>query len=198
MSQLKTKVVDGLPLNYDSTDSKDFVEALNRIADAMGGVSNMGVFADITSVTQSNEMIADVEDKYVVVGTKRYEKPHRNLVVTTNVSEPYQFELDTLVGKNGSNIPSDLESFLTQSEKPKLSQSVVSGSTQKPSIASQQNEDDDWKDDEEEDDDSLEEEEEEDDEEKDESISEAFREVGKEFSSAFKETAGAFKDVFKF
>ena len=78
----------------------------------------MGAFADITSVTQSNEMIANVEDKYVVVSMKRYEKPHRDLVVTTNVAEPYQFELDTLVGKNGSNIPPDLESLLSQSEKP--------------------------------------------------------------------------------
>lgn len=201
MSKLKTKVVDGLPLNYESTDPKDFVEVLNKIADAMGGVSNMGVFADITSVTQSNEMIADVEDKYVVVSTKRYEKPHRDLMVTTNVFEPYQFELDTLVGKNGSNIPSNLASFLKQSEKSNPSTSIGSDSKSKSFIASSQNEDvmdDDWEDDEEEDDDPLEDETEEQEEEKDESISDAFREVGKDFSSAFKETTGAFKDAFKF
>ena len=120
MSNLKTKVVEGLPLNYNSTDPKDFVEVLNKIADAMGGVTNMGVFADITSVTQSNEMIANVADKYVAVSVKRYEKPHRDLVVTTNVEDPYQFDLDTLVGKNGSNISSELERFLSKVDKPAL------------------------------------------------------------------------------
>lgn len=112
MSKYKTKVVSGLPLNFESTEPKDFVEVLNKIAEAMGGVSNMGVFANITSVTQSNEMIANVADKYVTVSTKRYEKPHCDLVVTTNVADPYQFDLDTLVGKKGSNIPSILESCL--------------------------------------------------------------------------------------
>lgn len=127
MSKLKTKVVEGLPLNYNSTDPKDFVEVLNKIADAMGGVSNMGVFADITSVTQSNEMIANVADKYVAVSVKCCEKPHRDLIVTTNVADPYQLDLDTLVGKNGSNISSDLEQFLPKIEKPKASLKTSSG-----------------------------------------------------------------------
>ena len=190
MSKLKTKVVEGLPLNYNSTDPKDFVEVLNKIADAMGGVSNMGVFADITSVTQSNEMIANVADKYVTVSTKRYEKPHRDLVVTINVADPYQFDLDTLVGKKGSNIPSVLESFLSKVDKPVIAETKAVESP----ASSTKSEDRSWADK----DDELLEEEEEDAEEDDTSVSEAFREVGKEFSSAFKETGRAFKDAFKF
>ena len=191
MSNLKTKVVEGIHLNYDSTDPKDFVEVLNKIADAMGGVSNMGVFADITSVTQSNEMIANVADKYVTVSTKRYEKPHRDLVVTTNVADPYQFDLDTLVGKKGSNIPSILESFLSKVDKPVIAETKAVESP----ASSTKSEDRSWAD---KDDELLDEEEEEDAEEDDTSVSEAFREVGKEFSSAFKETGRAFKDAFKF
>lgn len=197
MSNLKTKVIEGLPLNYDSTDPKDFVEVLNKIADAMGGVSNMGVFADITSVTQSNEMIAQVADKYVTVSTKRYEKPHRDLVVTTNVADPYQFDLDTLVGKKGSNIPSVLESFLSKVDKPV----IVEKKAVESSASSIKSEDSSWtdKDDElPEEDEEEEDEDDKDDEENDTSVSEAFREVGKEFSSAFKETGRAFKDAFKF
>lgn len=178
-------MVEGLPLNYNSTDPKDFVEVLNKIADAMGGVSNMGVFADITSVTQSNEMIANVADKYVIVSTKRYEKPHRDLVVTTNVADPYQFDLDTLVGKKGSNIPSILESFLSKVDKPVIAETKAVESP----ASSTKSEDRSWAD---KDDELLEEEED------DTSVSEAFREVGKEFSSAFKETGRAFKDAFKF
>lgn len=199
MSNLKTKVVEGIHLNYDSTDPKDFVEVLNKIADAMGGVSNMGVFADITSVKQSNEMVAKVADKYITVSTKRYEKPHRNLVVTTNVSEPYQFELDTLAGKNGSNIPSDLEQFLS-----KVNQQVATEKKTTGALSSLEQSDgyprrD--KDDEISEEDNVEEEDEEDednDNEEDVSISGAFKETGKEFASAFKETGRAFKDAFKF
>ena len=199
MSKLKTKVVDGLPLNYESTEPKDFVEVLNKIADAMGGVSNMGVFADITSVTQSNEMIAQVADKYVAVSTKRYEKPHRDLIVTTNVADPYQFDLDTLVGKKGSNIPSVLEPFLSKVDKPV----IVENKAVESSASSTKSEGRSWadKDDElpeEEDEDDEDEEDEKNDEGDDTSVSEAFREVGKEFSSAFKETGRAFKDAFKF
>ena len=157
-------------MNYNSTDPKDFVEVLNKIADAMGGVSNMGVFADITSVTQSNEMIA-------------------------NVADPYQFDLDTLVGKKGSNIPSILESFLSKVDKLVIAETKAVESP----ASSTKSEDRSWADK----DDELPEEDEEDDDEKDDeeddtSVSEAFREVGKEFSSAFKETGRAFKDAFKF
>lgn len=206
MSNLKTKVVEGLPLNYDSTDPKDFIEVLNKIADAMGGVSNMGVFADITSVTQTNEMVARVADKYITVSTKRYEKPHRDLVVTTNVSEPYQFELDTLAGKNGSNIPSVLESFLSKVDKPVIADNKAaesSASSTKPENRFWGDKDDELPEEEEEEEDEEEAEEEEDEEdedndnEEDVSIFDAFKETGKEFASAFKETGRGFKDAFK-
>lgn len=200
MSNLKTKVVEGLPLNYDSTDPKDFIEVLNKIADAMGGVSNMGVFADITSVTQTNEMVARVADKYITVSTKRYEKPHRDLVVTTNVSEPYQFELDTLAGKNGSNIPSDLEQFLSKVDKPVIADNKAaesSASSTKPENRFWGDKDDELPEEDEEEEDE-EDEDEDNDNEEDVSISDAFKETGKEFASAFKETGRAFKDAFKF
>ena len=189
-------------MNYDSTDPKDFVEVLNKIADAMGGVSNMGVFADITSVKQSNEMVAKVADKCITVSTKRYEKPHRNLVVTTNVSEPYQFELDTLAGKNGSNIPSDLEQFLSKVNQQVATEKKTAGALSSPEHCDGNS----WrdKDDEIPEEDNIEEEDEENEEdedndnEEDVSISDAFKETGKEFASAFKETGRAFKDAFKF
>lgn len=187
-------------MNYDSTDPKDFVEVLNKIADAMGGVSNMGVFADITSVTQTNEMVARVADKYITVSTKRYEKPHRDLVVTTNVSEPYQFELDTLAGKNGSNIPSDLEQFLSKVDKPVIADNKAaesSASSTKPENRFWGDKDDELPEEDEEEEDE-EDEDEDNDNEEDVSISDAFKETGKEFASAFKETGRAFKDAFKF
>ena len=90
MGNLKIKVVDGITPNFESTDSKDFIEILNKIAEAMGGVSNMGAFADITKVTQYNEMMADVSDQFISVTTTQYEKPHRDLQATSSETDPFQ------------------------------------------------------------------------------------------------------------
>lgn len=96
MSDTQVKIINGITPNFESTASKDFVEILNKIAEGMDGVSNMGVFADITKVTQLKEMVADVLDSYVTVTTKQMEKPHRDLVATTDVTDPYQLELSVL------------------------------------------------------------------------------------------------------
>lgn len=122
MSNYKTKVIEGLPLNFESTNPEDFVEVLNKVANAMGGVSNMGVFADITSVTQTNEMIADVADEYISVSTSHYEKPRRDLIATGNEIEPYQLELDVLAGKRESNVSDELANFLKTIDNPTSSQ----------------------------------------------------------------------------
>lgn len=185
MGNLKIKVVDGITPNFESTDSKDFIEILNKIAEAMGGVSNMGAFADITKVTQSNEMMADVSDQFISVTTTQYEKPHRDLQATSSETDPFQLELDCLIGKNGKTMPSDLESFLKKKDNPKES----SKSAEKPL----DDEEIDDEDDEDLDDENLEEEdleeedlEEEDEEDDDESISDAFKSVKKDIKKAFK------------
>lgn len=122
MSNYKTKVVEGLPLNFESTDPKDFVEILNKVANAMGGVSNMGVFADITSITQANEMVAEVADEYISVSTSHYEKPRKELIAKGNETEPYQLELDVLAGKKGLNISDELADFLRTIDNPSSTQ----------------------------------------------------------------------------
>ncbi|MCR5361585.1 MAG: hypothetical protein K6E73_06180 [Bacteroidales bacterium] len=185
----KIKVIGELPLNFNSTAPQDFVEALNRIAEEFGGVSNMGVFADIISVHQSNEMLVRVEDKYVAVSIKNYEKPHCDLTVTTNVSDPYQLDLDTLVGKNGSNIPSSLEQFLENNEEDELEDEESDADNGDEDIEDEledeesdaDNEDEDLKTDG-----------------KDDEKTDAFHSVGKVFSTTFKETASVFKGVFTF
>ncbi len=192
MGNLKIKVVDGITPNFESTDSKDFIEILNKIAEAMGGVSNMGAFADITKVTQSNEMMADVSDQFISVTTTQYEKPHRDLQATSSETDPFQLELDCLIGKNGKTMPSDLESFLKKKDNPKES----SKSAEKPLDDEEiDDEDDEDLDDENLEEENLEEEdleeedlEEEDEEEDDddESISDAFKSVKKDIKKAFK------------
>lgn len=192
MGNLKIKVVDGITPNFESTDSKDFIEILNKIAEAMGGVSNMGAFADITKVTQSNEMMADVSDQFISVTTTQYEKPHRDLQAISSETDPFQLELDCLIGKNGKTMPSDLESFLKKKDNPKES----SKSAEKPLDDEEiDDEDDEDLDDENLEEENLEEEdleeedlEEEDEEEDDddESISDAFKSVKKDIKKAFK------------
>lgn len=182
MGNLKIKVVDGITPNFESTDSKDFIEILNKIAEAMGGVSNMGAFADITKVTQSNEMMADVSDQFISVTTTQYEKPHRDLQATSSETDPFQLELDCLIGKNGKTMPSDLESFLKKKDNPKES----SKSAEKPLDDEEiDDEDDEDLDDENLEEEDLEEEDEEEDDD-DESISDAFKSVKKDIKKAFK------------
>jgi len=163
MGNLKTKIVDGITPNFESTDSKDFVVILNKIAEAMGGVPNMGVFADITQITQSNELMADASDQYIAVTTKQYEKPHRDLQPDSDETDPFQLELDCLVGKTGNAMPSDLSAFLDKKDNPI---STMDGDELDDDV-----------------DDELDDEDNGDDEK---SIGEEFKEIGKTFRSAFK------------
>lgn len=107
MSNTQIKIIKGITPNFDSTETINFVEILNKIAEEMGGVPNMGVFADITKVTQLKEMIADVSDSYVTVTTKQMEKPHRDLVATSDITDPYQLELADLFSEKKSSIVKD-------------------------------------------------------------------------------------------
>lgn len=164
MGDLKTKIVDGITPNFESTDSKDFVGILNKIAEAMGGVPNMGVFADITQITQSNELMADASDQYIAVTTKQYEKPHRDLQPDSDETDPFQLELDCLVGKTGNKMPSDLSAFLDKKDNP--SDSAMDDDELDDDVDDEIDDDDDSDD--------------------GKSIGEGFKEVGKAFRSAFK------------
>lgn len=113
----KVKKIEGLPLNYESTDSKDFIEILNKVSEFMGGVPNMGTFADITSITQSNDAIATINNKFIKVNIKHFEIPHKDLIVTENISDPFKYDFDTLTGKKGSNIPSQIAKSIKQNFK---------------------------------------------------------------------------------
>ena len=104
--------IEGLSPNFKSTDPNDFVEILNKISNDRGGVSNMGVFSDITSITQTKEMVAIISNEYVMVHTNHLELPHKDLSVTDKISNPFQLELDTLAGKKKSSLPPVLAKYL--------------------------------------------------------------------------------------
>ena len=44
---MKTKEFKDLPLNYQSVSPEDFIDFLNEVSPELGGVTNLGVFADI-------------------------------------------------------------------------------------------------------------------------------------------------------
>ena len=61
----------------------------------------MGIFADILSITPSDELKADVSDSYVTVEVKSGEIYGRNLRRTNNVTEPFELDHDVLLGLEG-------------------------------------------------------------------------------------------------
>lgn len=198
MGTLKTKIIDGITPNFESTDSKDFIEILNKIAEAMGGVPNMGVFADITKVTQSNEMMADVSEQFISVTTRQHERPCRDLQPNSNETDPFQLELDFIIGKKGDTLPSCLASLLKKEDDYEEALRSAKKQSYKDEIEDEDEDDLDELDedeDEDEDDDDLEEEEEEeeDDDDDETSISDDLRDVGKEIGATFKDIKNTFK-----
>ena len=99
MAELKIKTIEGLKVDLSSTNPMDFVSALNKIADNLGGVSNMGIFADIVSITPIEEMRVGVVDGFIDVKTGMKEKPGRELTIKDGINDPYELDYDVLLGK---------------------------------------------------------------------------------------------------
>lgn len=99
---MKSKPIPDLDVNFKSTDPKDFVEVLNKIAEKFGGVTNMGAFADITSIVPSDELKAEVCDEFVEVSVKDMETPELRYTVTRGITSPFDLDYDVMLGKTSS------------------------------------------------------------------------------------------------
>lgn len=52
----KTVSLPNIPADKNSTAPADFIDILNEACPLLGGVSNLGTFCDITSVTQNTPL----------------------------------------------------------------------------------------------------------------------------------------------
>ena len=93
----KTKVVNNLVCNIESTNPEDFIEVLNTISPELNGVTNLGVFSDIKSVEQSSALLSEVEEQFIHVETEKDEQPYNHLKNDGSSAEPYDYDFDFLL-----------------------------------------------------------------------------------------------------
>lgn len=96
-SLFRTKEMANLEVNRTSTNPDDFVEMLNMISQEFGGISNLGVFCDITNVEQTSAIVADVEEQFIHVDTEHDEQPYDKLTNDGSSVNPYDFNFEHLL-----------------------------------------------------------------------------------------------------
>lgn len=94
-----TKILKDLSVNTVSTNPDDFIDILNTLSDALGGVTNLGVFCDIQKVEQKSAILAHVGEQFIHVETENAEQPYNNLSNDGSSTEPYDFNFDYLLNK---------------------------------------------------------------------------------------------------
>ena len=94
------KTINGLDVNFDSNNPKDYIQVLNIISNSTKKcVSNLGTFADITSIECKSGMVANIQNEYLTVEIQKKEIPGSRLEKGNYASEPYELPLDLLVGR---------------------------------------------------------------------------------------------------
>ena len=94
---MKTKEFKELTVDYSSKSPDDFIEVLNEISPEIGGVTNLGVFADIKSITPGFVLRAKDSEEFINVKTSPGEKPYNHLVNDGSSLEPYDYDFEHLL-----------------------------------------------------------------------------------------------------
>lgn len=105
------KTINGLDVNFDSQDPKDYIQVLNIISNSTKNcVSNLGTFSDITSIECNSGMVANIQNEYLNVEIQKKEIPGSRLEKGNYASEPYELPLDVLVGRVDGKLAGSEES----------------------------------------------------------------------------------------
>lgn len=128
---MKTKVIKGIRVDYNSTNPKDFIDVLNEVSPQIEGVTNLGVFADITKITPMKYLVNEVEEHFVNVCVSSGESPYKDLVNDGSPSKPYDHPFYELL--NGAKM---------------IEMTVADGKNKENSIENEDDEDEEEKDDE--------------------------------------------------
>ena len=99
---MNTKEFKDLSVNYSSKSPDDFIEVLNEISPEIGGVTNLGVFADIKSVTPGFILRTKESDEFINVKTSPAENPFNYLQNDGSSLEPYDYDFEHLLNHSTS------------------------------------------------------------------------------------------------
>ena len=94
---METKQIYNVNIDYKSTDPNDFIDALNKISPQIGGLTNLGVFADIKSITPTQYLVNTVENHFINIKLSAGEKPDKNLKNDGSSSHPFDFPFAELL-----------------------------------------------------------------------------------------------------
>ena len=97
IGEFKTISLPNIPADKKSTDSGDFIDIMNEASPLLGGVSNLGTFCDITSVTQTCALLSDVEMLYMHIETAYGEQPRCGLVNDGSPDNPADISFEELL-----------------------------------------------------------------------------------------------------
>lgn len=104
---LKTDVAHGLLLDYSVTDPQSFIAVLNKVAKECHGLHNLGIYADIVSVTPSHVLKFETKDNFVHVKCFDGESAGNALVNDGTSEEPFQHPFDELLAGGGTDPDAD-------------------------------------------------------------------------------------------
>ncbi len=93
----KTVSLPNITADKNSTEPADFIDILNEASPLLGGVSNLGTFCDITSVTQKCALLSDIEMLYMHIETENDEQPRSELPNDGSPDNPFDISFDKLL-----------------------------------------------------------------------------------------------------
>lgn len=94
---LKIDVAHGLLLDYSVTDPQSFIAVLNKVAKECHGLHNLGIYADIVSITPSHVLKFETKDNFIHVECFNGENPGNELVNDGTSDNPFQHPFDELL-----------------------------------------------------------------------------------------------------
>ena len=94
---LTEDVAHGLLLDYSLADAQSFVPVLNKIAKECHKLHNLGIYADIVSITPSHVLKFETRDNFIHVECFNGENPGNELENDGTSENPFQHPFDELL-----------------------------------------------------------------------------------------------------
>lgn len=94
---LHEDVAHGLLMDYSTIDPQAFVSILNKIAKECHGLHNLGIYADIVSVTPSHALKFETKDNFIHVECFNAESPGNGYDNDGTSENPFQHPFDELL-----------------------------------------------------------------------------------------------------
>ena len=94
---MKIKILSELNLPFGSSKPEDYIDVLNKMSPQLGGLDNLGVFADITNIEISSELQAACVSEFVSIKIEGKENPGGEIFHDHSSQNPLDYNYDELL-----------------------------------------------------------------------------------------------------